>query len=133
VLLSLILIYSLFEFALIVFRAALNHHDAFNFGTEPLIREELFLSHVKGLISAILLLAIIIECIHSLVEHSKEGSANYVFIITEIALIAVVRHILALDIEHINPHSLLGLSTFIFMLGLFYLNSSNRIVVYNKV
>jgi len=87
----------------------------------------LFLSQVQGLISAILLLTIIIELIHSLTEYIKAGTTNYVVIISEIALIAIVRHILALDIEHIDPQSLIGLSALILVLGLFYLISTKTI------
>lgn len=130
-LLSIILVFSLLEFVILVVRAAINNHAAFDFGTQPLIRENLFLSQVQGLISAILLLTIIIELIHSLAEYIKAGSTNYVMIISEIALIALVRHILALDIEHISPLSLLGLSALILVLGLFYLISTKKIFVKN--
>jgi uncharacterized membrane protein (DUF373 family) len=63
-----------------------------------------------------------------LVEYLKVGSANYVTVITEIALIAIVRHLLSIDFEHVHADMLLGLSALIFVLGLFYLVTSKRIV-----
>lgn len=126
-LLIVILIFSLFEFVLLVIRAALKYHAAFDIGAETLNKENLFLSQVQGLISAILLLTIIVELIHSLAEYIRAGSTNYVIIISEIALIAIVRHILGLDIEHTNPLSLFGLSALIFVLGLFYLIASKKV------
>jgi len=127
VLLSIILAFSLIEFVVLLIRAAINQQAAFDFASETLNRDNLFLSQVQGLISAILLLTIIIELIHSLTEYIKAGTTNYVVIISEIALIAIVRHILALDIEHIDPQSLIGLSALILVLGLFYLISTKTI------
>lgn len=128
VLITLMLIYSLFEFVFLLGRAAITHVAAFSFSSEPLDRSKLFFSQVQGLIAAILLLTILIELIASLIEYLKVGSANYVTVITEIALIAIVRHLLAIDFEHVKAEVLLGLSALIFVLGLFYLITSKRIV-----
>lgn len=126
VLITCILIYSLAEFVFLAGRAVLTQHAAFNFSPEPIDRSKLFFSQLQGLIAGVLLLTILIELIYSLVEYLKVGSANYVTVITEIALIAVVRHLLALDFEHVHADVLFGLSTLIFVLGLFYLMTSKR-------
>ncbi|MFD2201049.1 phosphate-starvation-inducible PsiE family protein [Shivajiella indica] len=67
------------------------------------------------------------ELIASLVEYLKVGSKNYVKVITEIALIATVRHLLAIDFEHMNANVLFGLSALIFVLGLFFLLATKQI------
>lgn len=128
VLITFILIFSSIEFIFLLGRAALTHLAAFSFSPEPIDRSKLFFSQVQGLISAVLLLTILIELISSLIEYLKVGSANYVTVITEIALIAIVRHLLALDFEHVHADVLLSLSALIFVLGLFYLVTSKRIL-----
>jgi uncharacterized membrane protein (DUF373 family) len=128
VLITLMLMYSLVEFIFLLGRAVLMQHGAFNFLPEPVDKSRLFFSHVQGLIAAILLLTILIELIGSLIEYLKVGSANYVTVITEIALIAIVRHLLSIDFEHVHADVLLGLSALIFVLGMFYLVTSKRIV-----
>jgi uncharacterized membrane protein (DUF373 family) len=128
VLITCMLIYTLAEFIFLAGRAALTQHAAFNFSPDPIDRSKLFFSQVQGLIAAVLLLTILIELIYSLVEYLKVGSANYVTVITEIALIAIVRHLLSIDFEHVHADVLLGLSALIFVLGLFYLLTSKRIV-----
>jgi uncharacterized membrane protein (DUF373 family) len=121
VLITFILIYSTVEFIFLLGRAAFTHLEAFSFSPEPVDRSKLFFSQVQGLIAAVLLLTILIELIASLIEYLKVGSANYVTVITEIALIAIVRHLLAIDFEHVHADVLLGLSALIFVLGIFYL------------
>lgn len=128
VLITFILIYSSVEFIFLLGRAALTNLAAFNFSPEPVDRSKLFFSQVQGLIAAVLLLTILIELIASLIEYLKVGSANYVTVITEIALIAIVRHLLAIDFEHVKADVLLSLSALIFVLGLFYLVTSKRIL-----
>jgi len=128
VVITFMLIYSLAEFIFLAGRAALMQHAAFNFSPEPVDKSRLFFNYVQGLIAAVLLLTILIELISSLIEYLKVGSANYVTVITEIALIAIVRHLLSIDFEHVHADVLLGLSALIFVLGLFYLVTSKRIV-----
>lgn len=130
--LSIILIYSSIEFIVILLRSVINNSAVFDFQSSIIDRDHLFLSHVQELISAILLITIIIELINSLTEYLKLGSANYVSVITEIALIAIIRHLLALDIEHINAGTLLGLSSLILTLGIFYLVSKNQLIMSTK-
>jgi uncharacterized membrane protein (DUF373 family) len=120
--------FTLIEFIFLLGKAMFTQHAAFNFSPEPVDKSRLFFSKVQGLIAAVLLLTILIELIASLIEYLKVGSANYVTVITEIALIAIVRHLLAIDFEHVHADVLLGLSALIFVLGLFYLVTSKRIV-----
>lgn len=128
VLLTFILIFSSIEFIFLLGRATFTHLAAFSFSPEPIDRSKLFFSQVQGLIAAVLLLTILIELIASLIEYLKVGSANYVTVITEIALIAIVRHLLAIDFEHVHADVLFSLSALIFVLGLFYLVTSKRLV-----
>ena len=128
VLVTFILILSLIEFIFLLGRVALTYHEAFNFSPAPIDKNKLFFSQVQGLIAAVLLLTILVELIASLAEYLKVGSANYVTVITEIALIAIVRHLLATDFEHLQAETLVGLSTLIFVLGFLYLVISKRIL-----
>jgi uncharacterized membrane protein (DUF373 family) len=52
---------------------------------------------------------------------------NYIKVIIEIAIIAVVRHILIMDFEHINGNTLLGVSSLIFVLGFLYFILNKKI------
>jgi uncharacterized membrane protein (DUF373 family) len=121
ILLTVILLYSLFEFIILTLKGVFVYNEIFNFSFEPYDKNKLFLTQVQGFISAVLLLTLIIGLLRSMIEYIKAGTTSYIEIITEIALIALVRYLLALDIEHINPGTLIGLSALIFVLGLFYL------------
>jgi uncharacterized membrane protein (DUF373 family) len=121
-----ILIFSSIEFIFLLGRATLTHLEAFSFSSKPIDSSKLFFTQVQGLIAAVLLLTILIELITSLTEYLKVGSANYVTVITEIALIAIVRHLLAIDFEHVRADVLLGLSSLILVLGIFYTVTSKR-------
>jgi len=124
--LSVILIYSTAEFLAIVVRSMITHHDTFNWNSPTLNKEHIFLSRVQGLISAVLLLTIMLELIHSLTSYLKVGSTDYLKIIMEIALIAIVRHLLALDLEHTSSGILIGTSALILVLGLLYMLMTGR-------
>jgi uncharacterized membrane protein (DUF373 family) len=118
--LIIILIVSLLELGGIIVKAILSSDEIFIFRDSPLVKEGLFLSKVQGLISAVLLITILIELIGSLVEYIKEGSANYIKIIVEIALIALLRHLLGIDVEHVATGTLVGISSLLLVLGGFY-------------
>jgi uncharacterized membrane protein (DUF373 family) len=124
-LLAVILAISLVEFIVLVVRVALTHQAAFNFNG-PLDSGSLFISEVQGLIAAILLLTILIELIHALKKDLTLVSHNYVIVITEIALIAIVRHLLVLDVAHMDGLTIIGLSALVLVLGLFYLMATKR-------
>jgi uncharacterized membrane protein (DUF373 family) len=55
-----------------------------------------------------------------------------VALITEIALIAIVRHILTIDLEHIEAGVLFGLSALIFVLGLFFILINRKIISFRQ-
>jgi uncharacterized membrane protein (DUF373 family) len=120
VFLLLILIVSILELGGLIIKAIVSSNEILIFRDGPVVKERLFLFKVQGLISAVLLITILIELISSLVEYIKKGSANYVKIIVEIALIALLRHLLGVDIEHVEAGTLLGISTILFVLGGFY-------------
>ena len=132
VLLLLMLIYAVAEFSVLVLRGLINYNSALSFSTGPVDKEKLFFTQVQGLVSAALLLTILIEFIQSLKGYLKSENNNYVTIITEIALIAIVRHILTLNLEHIEPGVLFGLSALIFVLGLFFIVMSRKINFLNN-
>ena len=127
-LLLLVLLYSVAEFVFIVIKGFIRFNGAFNFTAEPFDREKLFFTQVQGLISAVLLLTIVIELIQSLIGYLKSETTNYVGVIIEIALIASVRHILTIDLEHIHSGILYGLSALILVLGLFFLIINRKLM-----
>lgn len=127
--LGIILIYSTAEFVAITVRTMITHHDTFNWQLSSLNRDHVFLSRVQGLISAVLLLTIMLELIHSLTSYLKVGSTDYLKIIIEIALIAIVRHLLALDLEHTSSGILIGTSSLVLVLGILYLLMTGRFAV----
>lgn len=118
--LVLILIVSVLELGGLILKAILSSKEILIFRGSPVVKEGLFFSKVQGLISAVLLITIIIELIASLVEYLKEGSTNYVKIIVEIALIAILRHLLGIDLEHLEGGTLLGISAIVIVVGGFY-------------
>jgi len=132
-LLLLVLLYSVAEFTFIVVKGFIRFNGAFNFSTEPFDRERLFFTQVQGLISAVLLLTIVIELIQSLIGYLKSDTTNYVGVIVEIALIASVRHILTIDLEHTQSGILYGLSALILVLGLFFLVINRKLMSETKI
>ena len=132
VLLTLMLIYTVAEFSFLVAKGFIRYNSGFNLSSMPFDRERLFFTQVQGLISAALLLTILIEFIQSLIGYIKTESNNYVALITEIALIAIVRHILTIDLEHINAGVLFGLSSLIFVLGLFYILVDRKFILFRQ-
>ena len=118
--LTVILIVSLLELGVLLVKAVLASNEILILRDSPIIKEGLFLSKVQGFIAAVLLITILIELIASLVEYLKVGSANYVRIIVEIALIALIRHLLGIDVEHVATGTLLGISALLLVLGGFY-------------
>ena len=132
-LLLLVLLYSVAEFIFIVVKGFIRFNGAFNFTPEPFDRERLFFTQVQGLISAVLLLTIVIELIQSLIGYLKSDTTNYVGVIIEIALIASVRHMLTIDLEHIQSGILYGLSALILVLGLFFLVLNRKLMSGTKL
>jgi uncharacterized membrane protein (DUF373 family) len=118
--LTVILIVSLLELGVLLFKAVLASNEILISRGNPIVKGGLFLSKVQGFIAAVLLITILIELIASLVEYLKVGSANYVKIIVEIALIALIRHLLGIDVEHVATGTLLGISALLLVLGGFY-------------
>ena len=133
ILLLLVLLYSVAEFIFIVVKGFIRFNGAFNFTNEPFDRERLFFTQVQGLISAVLLLTIVIELIQSLIGYLKSDTTNYVGVIVEIALIASVRHMLTIDLEHIQSGILYGLSALILVLGLFFLVLNRKLMSGTKL
>ncbi|MEM0543918.1 phosphate-starvation-inducible PsiE family protein [Flavobacterium sp. j3] len=109
------------EIVLITLRTIFVKNEIINFLNPTIDRNNLFITSVQGFIAATLLITIIIEVIESLREYQKKNKINYVKVILEIAIIAVIRHVLIIDFEHANVGILIGVSSLILVLGLFYL------------
>jgi uncharacterized membrane protein (DUF373 family) len=122
-----IMIYSLLEIVLITIRTIVVKNEIFNFYNPTIDRGNLFIASVQGLIAAVLLITILIEVIESLKEYKQKNKINYAKVILEIAIIAVIRHVLILDYEHVNSNTLIGLSSLIFVLSIFYLVLNDKI------
>lgn len=129
IILTAILLYSTLDLIIIVIKTFISKNEAYNYDSAKYNRENIFLASVQGLISAVLLITIIIELIYSLIEYLGKSNRNYIMIIIEIALIALIRHLLVLDIEHIHSDVLIGISSLLFVLGLFYLIIQKRIFI----
>ena len=125
VILFVILIYSTIELILLVARTMFNKTSIFDFSTNAVDINNLFVQHVQGFIAGILLLTIILELIQSFFVFLKSDEhSKYLIIIYEIAMIAIVRHLFTLDFEHIDGAKLLGISVLVLVLGI--LNFVNR-------
>lgn len=127
ILLTGVMIYSILEIVLITIRTVFVKNEIINFLNPTINRENLFIASVQGFIAAALLITILIEVIESLREYKLKNKINYTKVILEIAIIAVIRHVLIIDYEHANFGTLIGLSSLIFVLGLFYLILTNKI------
>lgn len=127
ILLSGIMIYSVFEIILITIRTIVIKNEIINILNPTIDKGNLFISSVQGFISAVLLVTILIEVIESLREYKQKNNINYTKVILEIAIIAVVRHVLILDFEHVSDNTLMGISSLIFVLGLLYLILNDKI------
>jgi len=132
ILLTVIMIYSLVEIVAIVLRTIIVRNEILNFLNPTINQENLFIASVQGFVSAVLLITILIEIIQSLREYQEKSKINYIKVILEIAIIAIIRHVLIIDFEHANTSILIGLSSLIFVLGLFYLILNNKFPINKK-
>ncbi|GAA4812917.1 phosphate-starvation-inducible PsiE family protein [Litoribaculum gwangyangense] len=132
VVLFVILVYSSAELILLVVRTMLNKTSIFDFSTNAVDVKNLFVQHVQGFIAGILLLTIILELIQSFFVFLKsEEHSKYLIIIYEIAMIAIVRHLFAMDFEHTDGMKLLGISVLVLVLGA--LNFINKPFVIKRI
>lgn len=122
-----IMMYSMLEIILITLRTIFIKNEIINFLNPTIDRNNLFISSVQGLIAAVLLITILIEVIDSLREYKLKNKINYTKVILEIAIIAIIRHVLILDITHSNSETLIGISSLILVLGVFYLILNDKI------
>lgn len=129
VLLTGIMIYSMLEIILLTIRTIFVKNEIFNFLEPTIDKNNLFISSAQGFIAATLLITIIIEVIESLREYKLKNKINYTKVILEIAIIAIIRHVLIIDFEHATTGILIGISSLIFVLGLFYLILTDSIKI----
>lgn len=132
ILLTVIMTYSTLEIVLITIRTIFVKNEVLNFLNPTIDRDNLFIASVQGFIAAALLITILIEVIESLREYKLKNKINYTKVILEIAIIAVIRHVLTIDYEHANTGTLLGISSLIFVLGIFYLILTNKIKLHQN-
>jgi uncharacterized membrane protein (DUF373 family) len=121
-----IMIYLMVEIVAIVLRTIIVRNEITNFLNPTINRENLFISSVQGFASGVLLITILIEIIQSLRKYQEKNKINYIQVILEIAIIAIIRHVQVLDFEYASTSLLIGLSSLVFVLGLFYLILNNR-------
>ena len=114
-----ILIYSLFEFCIILVTSIINHPVSFAF--TPIDKTTTFLQIVFPLLSGILVLVIIVEMIESIIDYIKLDRSSYIYIITEIALIALIRHLITLDLHHIEASEVMGIGVLTLVITAFYI------------
>ena len=127
-----ILIYSTVELVILLGRTIFNNLTIFDFSKSKVNVENLFVQHVQRFIAGILLLTIIIELIQSFFVFIKsENHSKYLVIIYEIAMIAIVRHIFTIDLEHIHGLELVGISVLVLVLGV--LNFFNKPSIIKKL
>lgn len=120
-----ILMYSSIELIILVGRTIVNKVSIFDWSQSTVDTSNLFLQHVQGFIAGILLLTIILELIQSFFVFLKsEEHSKYLIILYEIAMIAIVRHLFAMDFEHTDGMKLLGISVLVLVLGV--LNFINK-------
>jgi uncharacterized membrane protein (DUF373 family) len=126
-----VMFYSMLEIVLITIRTIFVKNEILNFLNPTIDKNNLFIASVQGLIAAVLLITILIEVIESLREYKLKNKVNYTKVILEIAIIAVIRHILILDYEHVNSNTLLGVAALILVLSLFYLVLNDKLKLRN--
>lgn len=117
--LYIILFYSLFEFCVILVTSIINHPISFTF--DPIDKSTTFLEIVFPLLSGVLVLVIIVEMIESINDYIKFDRSSYIYIITEIALIALIRHLITLDLHHIDAFDLMGIGILTLVITAFYI------------
>lgn len=127
-----VLVFSAVELILLMYRTMMNNLAVFDFSTQRVNTNELFLNHVQRFIAGILLLTIIIELIQSfLIFLKSEVHSKYLVVLYEIAMIAIVRHLFTIDLEHIHGLELIGISVLVLVLGA--LNFLNKPSIIKKL
>jgi len=117
--LYIILIYSLFEFCVILITTVVNHPVSLTFN--PIDKTSTFLELVLPLLSGVLVLVIVVEMIESIIDYIKLDRSSYIYIITEIALIALIRHLITLDLHHIEASEVMGIGVLTLVITAFYI------------
>jgi uncharacterized membrane protein (DUF373 family) len=112
-----ILIYSLVEFCVILTKTISNHPVSIT----TIDKSSTFLAVVLPLLSGILVLVIVIEMIESIVNFIKFDRSSYIYVITEIALIALIRHLITLDLHHIETMQAIAIGLLTFVVTAFYI------------
>lgn len=81
--------------------------------------ENHILTHLHSIFSGFMLVLIGIELVHTVKIYLKEDVVH-VEIVLLVALIGISRHVIDLDFKHLEPLTLIGLSTLILALSIGY-------------
>jgi uncharacterized membrane protein (DUF373 family) len=76
---------------------------------------------VQQFMAGALLLMVLIELLESIYYYITHDNTTYTKIVLEIVLISVLRHVIILDIAHMEYTSVISLSILVFVIGAFYL------------
>lgn len=119
--LSLLLIYAVGEYIMVVFRAIFRHFTNAIYGGFQYKEGTLLLMVLQQFMAGALLLMVLIELLESIYYYIKHDNTLYTKIVLEIVLISVLRHVIILDIAHTEYTNVIGLSLLVFVIGGFYL------------
>ena len=124
--LLLVVIYSTVVFLGLLFGGILS-------GIQESFSENHILSHLHSVFGGFLIVLIGIELLHTIKVYLVEDVVP-VQVVLLVALIGISRHVIDLDIAHLEPISLFGISTLILTLSLgYYLIKKGMIIKKDKV
>jgi uncharacterized membrane protein (DUF373 family) len=124
--LLLVVIYTTVVFLGLLFSGILS-------GIQESFSENHILSHLHSVFGGFLLVLIGIELLHTIKMYLEE-EVVHVEIVLLVALIGISRHVIDLDLAHLEPLVLFGISTLILSLsGGYYLIKKGMIIKKDKV
>ncbi len=91
----------------------------FSYFTESFSEEGYILKYMHEIFAGFMLVLIGIELLHTIKIYLKEDVVH-VEIVLLVAIIAIARHVIDIDIEHVDPIVLLGISSLILALSMGY-------------
>jgi len=63
----------------------------------------------------------VVEIIESINNYRKPDRSGYITIVTRIALIALIRHLITLDLHHIEASEVMGIGVLTLVITAFYI------------
>lgn len=125
--LLLVIIYTAIVFLVLLFGGILS-------GIESSFSENHIMKHLHRVFGGFLSVLIGIELLHTIKMYLKEDVVH-VEIVLLVALIGVSRHVIDLDITHLEPITLFGISALIIALsgGYYLIKNGMRLKIKNKI